>query len=208
MLLNISNVGYKIYITGKCHQILKDISFFVDKGEFVSIMGPQGCGKSTLLDIISGILQPDSGYIERNIYDIGYLTQKENTLEWRSCHTCGDVITETYGMAAFSYMGRNMDSIDGKKRMKLLKTLCTEPELLILDEPFGNLNYEDRREIGYYIRDIVRNCDKGAIFTTRDLAEAVALSDRLIILSGEPGVIWKEIELKQKTNNKKILLKH
>lgn len=195
MLLNVSNLYYSFHTISGKYQVLSDISFSVSAGDFISIIGPKGCGKSTLLSVISGILPPDSGTIERNISNIGYLIQKDNVFEWRNCHTDSNIITETYGMTAFSSSKHILPYSGIEKRAELIKTLAIEPELLILDEPFNTLDYATRLEVGYAIRNIVKSCGKGGILVTNDLAEAIALSNKIIIMSSYPGRIKNIIDI-------------
>lgn len=188
ILLNISHLDYSFHtISGKFH-VLSDISFFIEKGEFVSIIGPSGCGKSTLLSVISGILPADSGKVERNVTNIGYLIQKDNLFEWRNCHSDSNIVTETYGMTASSSLGKYPYNCI-ERRAELIKSLALEPDLVILDEPFNTLDYATRLEVGYAIRNIVKSYDKGGILVTNDIAEAIALSDKIIILTPTPGKI-------------------
>lgn len=201
MLLEVSNLSYSFHTISGKYQVLYDISLSVDKGEFVSIIGPSGCGKSTLLSVISGILMPDNGEIKRNIQNIGYLIQKDNLFEWRNCHTDSNIVTETYGMTAFSKAGSPYPYSGMEKRAELIKSLAMEPDLVILDEPFNALDYATRLEVGYGIRSMIKAYDKGCILVTNDLAEAIALSDKIIIMSPNPGHIKDEIHIKLTTVN-------
>lgn len=195
ILLNVSHLDYSFHtISGKFH-VLSDISFSIAKGDFVSIIGPSGCGKSTLLSIISGILPADSGIIERNISNIGYLIQKDNLFEWRNCHTDSNIVTETYGMTAFNRSQSPFPYNCMERRAELIKSLAAEPDLVILDEPFNTLDYATRLEVGYAIKNIVKSYDKGGILVTNDLAEAIALSDRIILMTSSPGKIRDLIEV-------------
>ncbi len=195
MLLTVSNLYYSFHTISGKYQVLSDISFSVENGEFVSIIGPKGCGKSTLLSVISGILPADSGTIERNVENIGYLIQKENVFEWRNCHTDSNIVTETYGMTAFSSEKKLFPDNCMEKRAELIKSLSVEPDLVILDEPFNALDYATRLEVGYSIKNIIKSYDKGGILVTNDLAEAIALSDKIIIMSSYPGRIKHIIDI-------------
>lgn len=195
MLLNVSNLYYSFHTISGRYQVLSDISFSVSAGDFISIIGPKGCGKSTLLSVISGILPPDSGTIERKINNIGYLIQKENVFEWRNCHTDSNIVTETYGMTAFSSAKSVLPYSGIERRAELIKTLAMEPELVILDEPFNTLDYATRLEVGYSIRNLVKSCGKGGILVTNDLAEAIALSDKIIIMTAYPGRIKNVVDI-------------
>lgn len=201
VLLEVSNLSYSFHTISGKYQVLYDISLSVDKGEFISIIGPSGCGKSTLLSVISGVLPPDSGDIKRNIQNIGYLIQKDNLFEWRNCRTDSNIITETYGMTAFSKQGSPYPYSGMEKRAELIKSLAMEPDLVLLDEPFNALDYANRLEVGYGIRSIVKSYDKGCILVTNDLAEAIALSDKIIIMSPNPGHIKDIIDIKLTTIN-------
>ncbi|MFQ9934327.1 MAG: ATP-binding cassette domain-containing protein [Lachnospiraceae bacterium] len=196
MLLNVSHLDYSFHTISGKYQVLSDISFSVAKGEFISIIGPKGCGKSTLLSVISGILPVSSGTIDRKINNIGYLVQKENLFEWRNCHTDSDIVTETYGMTAFSSPKNIFPYNCIEKRAELILSLAMEPDLVILDEPFNTLDYATRLDVGYSIRNLIKTYEKGGILVTNDLAEAIALSDKIIIMTPYPGRIKNIIDIK------------
>lgn len=195
MLLNVCELYYSFHTISGKFQVLFDISFSVAEGEFVSIIGPSGCGKSTLLSVISGILPADSGTIERNVNNIGYLIQKDNLFEWRNCHMDSNIVTETYGMTAFASRESPFSYNCMEKRAELIKSLALEPDLVILDEPFNSLDYATRLDVGYSIRNIIKSCEKGGILVTNDLAEAIALSDKIIIMTPYPGRIKNTIPI-------------
>lgn len=195
-------------------EALRDISFGVDKGEFVSIVGPSGCGKSTILSLISGLLKPTAGriYVKNqevtgNLPYIGYMLQKDHLFEWRTIFENVLIGLEIRNMAnkeSIAYVERLLDAyglsefkdcypsqLSGgmRQRAALARTLATEPEILLLDEPFSALDYQTRLAIADEIGSILRKENKTAILVTHDIAEAISMSDRVIVLSKRPAFI-------------------
>lgn len=196
---------------------LKDISINVYQGEIVGIVGPSGCGKSTLLSIIAGLIQPSSGSVlingervNKSNRNIGYMFQKDQLLEWRNIlgnvvlglEIQGKLNTETYnrakellenyGLGDFFYSYPSQLSGGMRQRVALIRTLLLEPDLLLLDEPFSALDYQTRLAIADEIGIILKQEKKTGLLVTHDIAEAISLSDRVVILSNRPAKI-KEI---------------
>ncbi len=200
ILLDTKNIDYFYQtLTGKV-QILSNISFSLVSGEFISIMGPPGCGKSTLLSIITGILPVTNGSLNTKAKNIGYLIQQENSTQWLNTSTNSDIITETYGITAFNNCDTKNPYDCMKKRAQLIKSLCLEPDITLLDEPFNALDYVTRLEVGNDIRNMLKSSGKSGIMVTNDLSEAIALSDRIIIMSPAPGHIKAIVPIKITTD--------
>lgn len=193
---------------------LADISFSVYSGEFLAIVGPSGCGKSTLLSLISGLLSPEKGTItidgvpvEESGSSIGYMLQKDHLFEWRTIYNNVALgleiqkklnnessqmlheMLETYGLGDFEQAKPSELSGGMRQRAALIRTLALKPDLLLLDEPFSALDYQTRLAVCDDISSIIRNSKKTAILITHDLAEAVSVADRIIVLSSRPGQI-------------------
>lgn len=186
---------------------LSHLSFSLMQGEFISIVGPSGCGKSTLLSIISGLIPPESGKITLNGSHIGYMLQKDYLLEWRSVYRniiLGLEIQKKvdantreralsllrqYGLEQFANARPSELSGGMRQRVALIRTLLLEPDLLLLDEPFSALDYQTRLSVGDDIGQIIRKEGKTAILVTHDLAEAISLGDRVIVLTGRPASV-------------------
>lgn len=216
-LLDFFNVNYS-YHTISCETLaLKDISFTLYKNEFISFVGPSGCGKTTLLNLVAGLLPIDSGQIkinQKNINDsptnIGYMLQKDHLLEWRTLYknlTLGleiqqktdethlEIINDllkTYGLWDFRHAYPRQLSGGMRQRAALIRTLALSPELLLLDEPFSALDYQTRLNVSSDIGSIIKEKQISTLLVTHDLAEAISMSDRVIVLSKRPGTI-KEI---------------
>ena len=192
---------------------LKDISFSVPRGKFVSIVGPSGCGKSTLLSLISGLIKPPQDTLTFYGTSIGYMLQKDYLLEWRTIFqnvTLGlevqhklthetikkaHLYLKQYGLEDFKNVKPSELSGGMRQRAALIRTLLVEPDLLLLDEPFSALDYQTRLLVSDDIGQIIRKEERTAILVTHDLAEAISLSDLIIVLTSRPGSIKAIIPL-------------
>ena len=164
---------------------LTDISFALNKGEFVSIVGPSGCGKSTLLSLIAGLLEPEKGLIKINGK---YFKESTTNVGYHD-------LLDLYGLRQFEASRPSELSGGMRQRAALIRTLVLEPDLLLLDEPFSALDYQTRLTVGDDIGQIIRKEKKSALLVTHDLSEAISLADRVIILSGRPASIRQTIPL-------------
>ena len=199
---------------------LEDITFSVEEGEFVSIVGPSGCGKSTLLNIIAGLETPSGGLIRvdgeesRGINPkIGYMPQRDHLFPWRTIWknvTLGLEVRghrtpqqeafvrgllSRYGLAAFADCVPGQLSGGMRQRCALIRTLATDPRILLLDEPFSALDYQTRLSVSADMHGIIRREGKTALLVTHDISEAVSLSDRVVILSARPGRLRRILTL-------------
>jgi NitT/TauT family transport system ATP-binding protein len=218
-LLEIINLN-KTYHTKENDVIaLKDVSFDVYKNEFISIVGPSGCGKSTILSILSGLESKSSGDIilKPNI-SIGYMLQDDCLFFWKTildnCLVGLEIngslndesyeyvisLLKTYGLYDFKDMYPSSLSGGMRQRVALIRTLALKPDILLLDEPMSALDAQSRLAIGNDIYNIIKKESKTAIMVTHDLAEAISMSDRIILLTKRPGKIKNiyNIELDEK----------
>ncbi len=193
---------------------LKNISFEVKDGEFVSIVGPSGCGKSTLLSIIAGLIKPSDGEIlvddkkvEEPLDKIGYMFQRDHLFKWRTVIKniylgleirnilneenirYANELLEKYGLIKFKDHYPKQLSGGMKQRVALIRTLVLKPDLLLLDEPFSALDYQTRLTLSDEIVQILKSENKTTVQVTHDISEAVSMSDRVIILTKAPGQI-------------------
>ncbi|MEA3424070.1 MAG: ABC transporter ATP-binding protein [Bacillota bacterium] len=200
--------------------IFKDISLYLSKGEFVSILGPSGIGKSTLFDVISGLKKPKSGKFLINGTDetertgiVSYMHQKDLLLPWRTVVENGAVPLEIKGMKKKDAMDKVMEKLDifglqehkdkypsqlsggMKQRASLLRTYMFSKEVMLLDEPFGGLDALTKHKMQDYLLKVQEKIKASILFITHDIEEAVFLSDRIYILNGNPARIVKEIQV-------------
>ena len=200
---------------------LNDVSLDINEGEYVSIVGPSGCGKSTLLNIIGGIDNKSSGklIINDNIR-IGYMLQNDCLFPWLNIlDNCliglkvkGQLnennikyvseLLETYGLGDFKYKYPNSLSGGMKQRVALIRTLALKPDILLLDEPFSALDYQTRLAVSDDVFKIIRDTGKTVIMITHDIAEAISMSDRVVVLTNRPAKVKKiySIEMDGKSN--------
>lgn len=199
---------------------LSDISFTLDKGDFIAIVGPSGCGKSTLLSLISGLIPCQDGIIELNgrsikesATNIGYMLQHDQLFEWRTIYhnvllgleiqhmlsartrKKAHELLDTYGLKQFENSRPSELSGGMRQRAALVRTLILEPDILLLDEPFSALDYQTRLRVGDDIGQILKKEKKTAILVTHDLSEAISLADRIIILTPRPATIQQTVPL-------------
>lgn len=218
--LKVSNL-YMNYHTIKAEtEALKNISFSVSQGDFVSIVGPSGCGKSTLLNIIAGLLNPSRGQvlIDNNakmdiLSEMGYMFQKDHLLEWLNVwenvmlglkiqnkiteenKNILKTLLENYNLWEFKDHYPSQLSGGMRQRVALIRTLALNPNVLLLDEPFSALDYQSRLKASDAIYKIIKNENKTALMVTHDIAEAVSMSNRVIILSKRPANIKTIIDI-------------
>ena len=211
----VQNIGHCYQGVGNNRvECLVDIDLVVKENEFLSIVGPSGCGKSSLLNVMSGLIQPargkvflDGEEITRITSKIGYISQEDSLLPWRTVLGNVEFGLEIRGLQKKKRLAIARDLIakarlDGfeknyphelsggmKKRVDIIRVLAVDPEVVFMDEPFGALDYFTKEKLQEYILDIWRNTGKTIVFITHDLPEAVAMSDRVIIMTARPGSI-------------------
>lgn len=208
MVLQLNNVNMEFYNEYDKLDVLKDINFTVKEGEIVAIIGPSGSGKTTILNLISGLLKPTQGEIIVN-GEIGYMFQRDHLFEWRTIYknvilsleiqkklTSENIdkvlrMLKMYGLWDFRNSKPSELSGGMRQRVALIRTLATSPELLLLDEPFAALDYQTKLLVSEDIYKIIKNEKKTTIMVTHDLSEAIAMSDRIIVLSERPARIKK-----------------
>lgn len=193
-------------------KVLDNISFDLEKGEIIAIVGPSGSGKSTLLNIISKLLQPTSGEVEL-IGDIGYMFQHDQLFNWRTVWKnvlLGLEIKKDLNQDKIEYVKKLLNKygliefinnypqeLSGgmRQRIALIRTLAINPQVLLLDEPFSALDYQTKMSVSDDIHRIIKDSNVSAILVTHDISEAIAMADRVIILSHRPAKIKKIIEI-------------
>jgi len=200
---------------------LKNISFSVHQGHFLTIVGPSGCGKSTLLNIIAGLITPSNGEIiiksgddSSSFSKIGYMFQKDQLFDWLTiwdnvllglkinhCITDSNVdmvknLLVNYNLWEFRNHRPRELSGGMRQRVALIRTLALRPEVLLLDEPFSALDYQTRLNISDEVFEIIKKEKKTTVMVTHDISEAISMSDEIIILSNRPAIVIKNITLK------------
>lgn len=218
--LEISDLNYSYHTKDGETKALSGIDFSVKKGEFLAIVGPSGCGKSTLLNLIAGLLSFSEGRVTIEGTDIsehrdkiGYMLQKDHLLPWRTTqeNIClgleinknrtkeklrlAEHLLKQYGLYEFRNVKPAELSGGMKQRAALIRTLVMEPELLLLDEPFSALDYQTRLSVADDIHEILKREGKTAILITHDIAEAISMAERIIVLTKRPGRIKKEFKI-------------
>ncbi|NLB87814.1 MAG: ABC transporter ATP-binding protein [Syntrophomonadaceae bacterium] len=197
-------------------QAIRSFDLDVYKGEFVSIVGPSGCGKSTILNIISGLVKPTTGKVDVH-GNIGYMFQRDHLFEWRTvlknCLLGPEIqgqdlhvarrnvirLLETYGLKDFINHYPNQLSGGMRQRVALIRTLAVNPDILLLDEAFSALDYQTRIMVVDEVWNILRQEKKTAVIVTHDIAEAISMSDRIVVMSKRPSVLKAEHKIELTT---------
>jgi len=209
--LNDVTIAFRL-ADGSFYTAVEKASLDVADGEFVAIVGPTGCGKSTLLNVAAGLIAPSSGGVE--IFgaplaglnrQAGYLFQAEALFPWKTALENVAIGLETAGIARAEararaqtwltrvglgqFGGRYPHMLSGgqRKRVGLVQVLIRDPKILLMDEPFGPLDAQTRQIMGNLLLDLWNADRKAVLFVTHDLEEAIALSDRVVIMSAGPA---------------------
>lgn len=215
--LVIKNVSLKYHTMEDEIEALRDFNLEVEPREFISIVGPSGCGKSTLLSLIAGLMKPTTGSIildgspiTGTTQKIGYMLQQDYLFEWRTIldnallglevmrrktdESVAQVkqMLKDYGLSGFEHSYPHQLSGGMRQRVALIRTLATEPDLLLLDEPFSALDYQTRLAVGEDVCRILCQHQKTVIMVTHDIAEAISMADRVIVLTSRPGRVKSE----------------
>ena len=197
---------------GRVYTAVEQASLAVAQGEFVAIVGPTGCGKSTLLNVAAGLLKPAAGTVRifnRPLAglnrDAGYLFQADALFPWKTAldnvaigleiagTPRGEALVRaqkwltSVGLGAFAGRYPHMLSGGQRKRVGLAQVLIRDPKILLMDEPFGPLDAQTRQIMGNLLLELWNADRKAVLFVTHDLEEAIALADRVVIMSAGPN---------------------
>lgn len=197
---------------GRTYTAVETANLSVADGEFVAIVGPTGCGKSTLLNVAAGLLKPAAGHVR--IFgqplaglnrDAGYLFQADALFPWKTAlenvaiglEVAGTPSKDaaakaqqwltSVGLGAFGNRYPHMLSGGQRKRVGLAQVLIRNPRIILMDEPFGPLDAQTRQIMGNLLLDLWNADRKAVLFVTHDLEEAIALADRVVIMSAGPA---------------------
>ncbi len=197
-----------------------DVSLSIDEGEFVSIVGPSGCGKTTVLNQLTGLLPQQTGRIDilgkapfAGNPDLAYMLARDCLLPWRSAldnarygmelrgvppdaaeaRALG--LLERVGLKGFEQHYPKALSHGMRQRCALARTFCLDSPILLMDEPFGALDAQTKLNLEDQLLQLCQATRRTAVFVTHDLAEAVALSDRVIVMSARPGRIVADVKI-------------
>jgi len=194
-------------------KVLENISFSLEAREKLVLLGPSGCGKTTLLRIIAG-LENYEGILIKKFRKLGYVFQEPRTIPWKTIYKNLKFVEENdekiknvlKTMKIYDFKDYLPNKLSGgmKQRVNLSRALVTEPDLLLLDEPFASLDIHIKWSI---INDLVnewKNRNFSIIMVTHDIKEAILLGDRILVLSNRPAKIIKEYIISKKTNEEKL----
>lgn len=215
-ILTIENLSKTYYTKENEILAIKDFSLDIKEDSIVAIVGPSGCGKSTLLNIIGNLDKKTSGTItfNKNKNKISYMFQTDCLFPWLNIlDNCliglkikkeltkekKDYVINlltNYGLKDFIYTYPNSLSGGMRQRVALIRTLATNPDILLLDEPFSALDFETRQLVSDDVYKIIKKEHKTTIMITHDIEEAIAMADKVIVLSKRPSIIKKIFNIK------------
>lgn len=212
-LLEIKNVSLTYQTKEDEITALENLSFSCKEGEFISLIGPSGCGKTTILSLIAGLIKPTSGKIvidgatEKSQVNLGYMLQKDQLFPWRTIEKniylpleikkiksqenleYANTLLEKYGLEEFKKKYPDQLSGGMRQRVALIRTLVSNPKLLLLDEPFSALDSQTRLHVCDDVYKIIKAEKKTALLVTHDISEAISMSDIIIVLTNRPAKV-------------------
>ena len=215
------NVGFTWHAeTPEGTEVLRDISFHLQTGEFVSIIGPSGCGKSTLLNLICGLVAPTTGSIlvkgellNGHRREVGIVFQDYGLFPWLNVEHNVEFGMRLNGVAAAARKVRTQDilakvgllaarkkyphQLSGgmKQRVCIARVLANDSQYLLMDEPFGALDHQTRLLMQRFLLEIWREFGKTILFVTHQVEEALMLSERIFLMTARPGMFVEEIKV-------------
>ena len=214
IIVSLRNVSKKYHSLEGETEAVKDLTLEVRRGEFITIVGPSGCGKTTLLSLISGLFMPSAGEILLNgepvsstTGHVGYMLQEDHLFKWRTIlrnvllgleikgtltaqsKEKAEALLRKYGLGDFKDHYPHHLSGGMRQRVALIRTLAIDPDILLLDEPFAALDYQTRLKVADDIWKIIKKESKTAIMVTHDIAEAISMSDRVVVLTKRPAQV-------------------
>jgi NitT/TauT family transport system ATP-binding protein len=206
--------------TGQELTAVRDITFKVEKGEFVSVVGPSGCGKSTILSMTAGLYQPTTGEVRvsgelvtKPNPHVGFMLQKDLLLPWRTIIKNVEFGLESRGVPRAQRRERAMAELERchlagfenhypyqlsggmRQRAALARTLAIDPDIILLDEPFSALDAQTKLLIQNSFAETIMEAGITTLLITHDLSEAVIMSDRVLVLSERPGTVMCEMPI-------------
>jgi len=194
-------------------EALRNISFELSKGEFVTIVGPSGCGKSTLLKIASGLLEPTNGSVEVDRERLGYVFQDATLLPWRTVSKNVELLAELHGIDSQErkqlveesielvnlegFENHYPKSLSGgmKMRCSLARSLTLKPPLFLFDEPFGAVDEITREKLNEDTQQLFKKEGFAGLFITHSISEAVFMSTKVLVMSARPGRLVAEFDI-------------
>ncbi len=213
-VLELNDVSKVFYTKTQQTEAVSHLSFDINEGEFVSMIGPSGCGKTTILSLVCKLLQPTSGTVTlhgakgaSDRVHVGYMLQRDQLFEWRTIEKnvllgleimhkltpenrqYALSLLQKYGLWEFRKHRPSELSGGMRQRAALIRTLATDPDLLLLDEPFSALDFQTRLTVCDDVYAIIKKERKTALLVTHDISEAISLSDRIVVLSARPATV-------------------
>lgn len=201
-------------------EALRDVTLRLPPGRFVAVLGPSGCGKSTLLALVAGLEKPTVGAIfidglkvVEPFTEVGIVFQRDLLLEWRTCLDNVLLQFELRGLPKRRFTDRAMELLDlvgisdfaaryprelsggMRQRVSLCRALAHDPDLLLMDEPFGALDALTRERLNDDLARISSKANKTVLFITHSIAEAIFLADKVVVLSNRPGRILEQFDI-------------
>lgn len=219
-ILELKNISLTYHSKESETLALDGVTFDIQKEEFVAIVGPSGCGKTTILSLLAQLNKPSSGEIllegkpltkEKNIS--GLMPQRDQLFEWRSIFknvmlgleiqkkkndkntAYAKSLLNKYGLEEFIKKYPNELSGGMRQRVALIRTLVSDPMLLLLDEPFSALDFQTRISVCDDVYKIIKEEKKTALLVTHDISEAISMSDRIIVLTERPAKVKAIIDI-------------
>jgi NitT/TauT family transport system ATP-binding protein len=193
-------------------EVLRDITIEIGRREFVAVVGPSGCGKTTLLNLLSGYDQPSSGTVERQ-GQVRMVYQADGLFPWKT--VAQNIALGLRHLSSESELQRQIDDmihlvelqgfehhyphqLSGgmRQRVELARALAGDSDILLMDEPFSSLDYLARLRMRQELARVLRELPRTVVLVTHDIEEASQLADRVIVLSGRPAQIRRELSIR------------